>query len=152
METAAELGSRPLPLLKELNSRSLVSESELTGTVSLRLFHEWRRLPTDVLQTCASMDFGGHAPLTDDQSEDFVIESKLGLTDRFTKNACDAVSKVLSTTNLAHLKLGDYQASALKISRKTPDVVMLSMPGCQPVAVLQYEPCWNVSLESHRNS
>lgn len=101
METAAELVSRLLPPLKKQNDRSLVSESELIETVSLRLFNEWRTFPTDVLQACASMDLSGQVPLTGDFSEEFVIESKLGLTGRFTKNVCDAVSKAFDHTSLA---------------------------------------------------
>ncbi|ODM23371.1 hypothetical protein SI65_00960 [Aspergillus cristatus] len=134
METVSQLLSRPLPLSTGRTAHVRLSQ--------IRSF-------LYVLQTCAALDLTGLVPITDDASEDFIVGSELGLTGRFAKNLCDGVSKALSTTTLRHIKFGDYQASEPRIENKIPDVVMLSMPGCQSVAILEFKPWWGVRLESY---
>lgn len=58
-------------------------------------YHNWETFFDEVIQACASLDFTGVVPITDDASEDFVVRSELGLAGRITKNICDSASKAL---------------------------------------------------------
>ena len=51
----------------------------------------------------------------------------MGLTGRFTKHVCDAVTKTLSITNLSNIKFGDYQALPNYDPEKVSDTIMLSV-------------------------
>lgn len=107
MEEAAQLILRPPPHLTQVNGTTCASLS--SETVSLQSLQEWPTFEQDVLQACSGLDLSLPVPLTDDQSENFIVGSELGLTGRFSKHICDAVTKALPATNLSNLKCGDCQ-------------------------------------------
>ncbi|PYI10207.1 hypothetical protein BO78DRAFT_306364 [Aspergillus sclerotiicarbonarius CBS 121057] len=149
MEPASQLIMRTPPPLQKLNGTDYPSMSG--ESISLRFFKEWENFRSDVLQACATVDLSQHVPLTDDQTENHALGSELGLTGRFSKHICDAVSKALSVTHLSSLKFGDYQAfSPPREADSVPDVVMLTLPDATPVAVGELKTYWTVNIE--RNS
>lgn len=107
MEAAAQLILRPPPHLTQVNDTTCASLS--SETVSPQSLQEWHTFQQDVLQACSGLDLSLPVPLTDDQSENFIVGCELGLTGRFSKHICDVVTKALPVTNLPNLKFGDYQ-------------------------------------------
>ncbi|PWY84593.1 hypothetical protein BO94DRAFT_566707 [Aspergillus sclerotioniger CBS 115572] len=144
MEPASQLILRTLPPLQKINGTAYASTS--TETVSLRFFREWDNFERDVLQACGAIDLSQHVPLTGDQTENHVIGSELGLTGRFSKHVSDAVTKALSVTHLSGLKFGDYQALPNREADSVPDVVMLTLPDADAVAVGKLKTYWTVNL------
>lgn len=76
-----------------------------------QFLQEWATFPTDVLSTYRDLDLSALVSTTDDQDgrEHFTIECKLGLSMRFVKHVCKAVSKAMSVVpDLSRLSLGAY--------------------------------------------
>lgn len=116
--------------------------------VSARFFHEWKNFEADVIEACNSVDFSQLVPLTD-EAEDHRTASEMGLTGRFTKHVCDAVTKALSVTHLSNMKFGDYQALPNYDPEKVPDIIMLSVLEVMALLVGVLKTEWTLSLESH---
>lgn len=116
--------------------------------VSARFFHEWKNFEADVIEACNSVDFSQLVPLTD-EAEDHRTASEMGLTGRYTKHVCDAVTKALSVTHLSNMKFGDYQALPNYDPEKVPDIIMLSVLEVMALLVGVLKTEWILSLESH---
>ena len=148
METAAQLISRTPPQLTQVNGTTRASMSG--ETVSLQFLQEWINFEQDVLQACSTLNLSQPVPLTDDRSEDFLVGSELGLTGRFSKHICDAVTKALSITNLSNLKFGDYQVlEPTERNKSVPDVIMVDSINSTVVVVGELESFWTVQLERY---
>lgn len=150
METADELIRRQLPSLVKANGTT--TESSRPGNISAQFFHEWTTFVTEVLSTYNDLDLSTLVSITDDQdlSERFAIGCEPGLTTRFAKHVCDAVSKVMSVVpGLSHLTFGTYKAAVPTDSKKVPDIVLLSTPNWRIVLVGELKTYWTVSLQDH---
>ncbi|KAF4763377.1 hypothetical protein HAV15_000100 [Penicillium sp. str.  len=122
-ETASDLLARPLPILTQENGTHHQSNSR--SIISVRLFHEWTSF------------------------KDNVVGSELGLTGRFDKHVCDAVSLACKSAGLP-LKFGDRQA-ALPPTDVIPDIVLLQ-PGQYRKTILPIElkTFWTVRLDAYQ--
>lgn len=149
MEPASALISRPIPRLKQINGTTHTSIS--SETISASFLHEWTNFKAEVMAACSSLDLSAHVPITDDRDdgERFAVGSELGLTGRFAKHVCDAVSKVLSVTSLSDFSFGDYQAFEPAYSDKVPDVIMINLPDSKAVLVVELKSYWTVRLEDY---
>lgn len=150
METADDLIRRQLPSLLKANGTT--TESSHPGNISAQFFHEWSTFSTEVLSTYNDLDLSALVSLTDDRdvSERFAIGCEPGLTTRFAKHLCDAVSRVLSTVpGLSHLTFGTYKASVPTESEKVPDIVLLSTEDWRIVLVGEMKTYWTVFLAEH---
>ncbi|RHZ64418.1 uncharacterized protein CDV56_101264 [Aspergillus thermomutatus] len=149
MEPARMLIERPIPRLKQ--SRGTTNVSLSGEDISARFLHEWLDFPQQVLTLCNSLNLDEKVSVTDDSdaNEHFLVGSKLGLAGRFYKHMCDAVAKVLSVTELAHLTFGDFQATARTDSRDVPDIVLLTLPRSNVLAVGVLKTFWTVELEKY---
>ncbi|RHZ51202.1 hypothetical protein CDV55_100908 [Aspergillus turcosus] len=149
MESARELVERPVPHLNQ--SRGTTHASISGEDISARFLHEWIGFPRQVLTLCNTLNLDANVSITDDSdtNERYVVGSELGLTGRFSKSICDAVAKVLSVTELAHLTFGDFQAAAHTDSRDVPDVVLLSLPRSNVITVGELKTFWTVLLEDY---
>lgn len=77
-------------------------------SVCVSLIHLWLNFEQEILTACQSHGLSGNVSLTDSlEGEKFIVRNKLGLTDQFTWNVCDAVIKALLVTTLSHLHFGD---------------------------------------------
>ncbi|EHA21124.1 hypothetical protein ASPNIDRAFT_123131, partial [Aspergillus niger ATCC 1015] len=81
--------------------------------------------------------------------ETFAVGSGLGLTGRFSKHICDAVTKALSVTSLSHLRFGDYQTIRPFESDKIPNLVMLTVPRHKILLGGEIKTFWTVFLEDY---
>lgn len=107
---------------------------------------------TEALSTYNDLDLSTLVSITDDQdlSERFAIGCEPGLTTRFAKHVCDAVSKVMSVVpGLSHLTFGTYKAAVPTDSKKVPDIVLLLTPNWRIVLVGELKTYWTVSLQDH---
>lgn len=150
METADELIRRQLPSLLKANGTT--AESSCPGNISAQFFHEWSTFSAEVLSTYNDLDLSALVSLTDDRdvSERFAIGCELGLTTRFAKHLCDAVSKVMSVVpGISHLTFGTYKASVPTESKKVPDIVLLSTENWRIVLVGEMKTYWTVFLAEH---
>lgn len=119
METADELIRCQLPSLVKANGTTI--ESSRPENISAQFFHEWTTFFTEVLSTYNDLDLSTLVSITDDQglSERFTIGCKPGLTARFAKHVCHAISKVMSVVpGLSHLTFGTYKAAVPTDSKK----------------------------------
>ena len=149
MEPASGLISRPVPQLKKING---ATHPEVSGeTISARFLHEWANFEAEVIAACASLDLNVHVPITDDrdEGEHFAVGNELGLTGRFTKHVCDAVSKVLSVTSLSAFTFGDYLATDQLDMDKAADVTMINLPDSRAFNVVGLKSFWSVRLEDY---
>ncbi|KAJ5602514.1 hypothetical protein N7537_005470 [Penicillium hordei] len=114
IETASDLLARPLPILTQENGTHSPSESR---TIISTLFKD------EVHQIIRNIDLVGLVPCMDVTGNTYVVGSELGLTGRFYKHVCDAVSLACKTAGLP-LQFDDRQA-ALPPTDVIPDVVLL---------------------------
>ncbi|KUM56964.1 hypothetical protein ACN42_g10237 [Penicillium freii] len=110
--------------------------------------HIWPDFQQQALEACNSLTFTSDISVTDSPKGDlYFVGSELGLTTRFARHVCDAVSKALSVSNLL-LQFGDMQAirqNPLII----PDVtlaILRSDPGTL-IAAGELKTWWTVNLE-----
>ncbi|KAH1290382.1 hypothetical protein KXX30_006098 [Aspergillus fumigatus] len=104
-----------------------------------------------MLTLCNTLSLDVNVPVTDDSdmNEHYHVGNELGLTGRFNKYVCDPVAKVLSVTEHAHLTFGDFQAAVHTQCSDVPDVVVLSVPKLDVIAVGELKPVWTVLLEEY---
>ncbi|KAJ5781664.1 uncharacterized protein N7518_010147 [Penicillium psychrosexuale] len=149
METASDLLARPLPMLTRENGTTNPSDSRTW--ISTSLFHEWTSFNDEVLRTIQSIDLSGLVPCNDVTSDTYVVGSELGLTGRFTKHVCDAVSLACKSAGLA-LQFGDRQAEVISTD-VIPDVVLLksalqdSSPQRKTIIPTELKTFWTVHLD-----
>lgn len=146
-ETASDLLARPLPILTQENGTQHPSNSR--SMISVRLFHEWTSFKGDVRQIIQNIDLNGLAPCMDVTGDTYVVGSELGLTGRFDKYVCDAVSLACKSVGLP-LQFGDRQA-ALPPTDVIPDIVLLQ-PGQYRKTILPIElkTFWTVKLDAYQ--
>lgn len=146
IETASDLLARPLPILTQENK---THPSNSRSFISVRLFHEWTSFKDDVRQIIQNIDLDGLVPCTDVTGDTYVVGSELGLTGRFDKYVCDAVSLACKSAGLP-LQFGDRQA-ALPPTDVIPDVVLLQ-PGQYRKTILPIElkTFWTVRLDAYQ--
>lgn len=143
------LVERPVPHLNQ--SRGTTSPSVSGEAISARFLHEWIGFPRQMLTLCNTLSLDVNVPVTDDSdmNEHYHVGNELGLTGRFNKYVCDPVAKVLSVTEHAHLTFGDFQAAVHTQCSDVPDVVVLSVPKLDVIAVGELKPVWTVLLEEY---
>ncbi|KAJ5194400.1 hypothetical protein N7491_001738 [Penicillium cf. griseofulvum] len=147
IETASDLLARPLPILtQELGTHH---PSNSRSFISVRLFHEWTSFKDDVRQIIQNTDLNGLVPCTDVTGDTYVVGSELGLTGRFDKHVCDAVSLACKSAGIP-LQFGDRQAT-LPPTDVIPDVVLLQ-PGQYRKTILPIElkTFWTVRLDAYQ--
>ncbi|KAK9642719.1 hypothetical protein HCH54_008155 [Aspergillus fumigatus] len=149
MESVRVLVERPVPHLNQ--SRGTMSPSVSGEAISARFLHEWIGFPRQMLTLCNTLSLDVNVPVTDDSdmNEHYHVGNELGLTGRFNKYVCDPVAKVLSVTEHAHLTFGDFQAAVHTQCSDVPDVVVLSVPRLDVIAVGELKPFWTVLLEEY---
>ena len=147
LETASDLLARPLPILTQEIGTPHVSDTRLI--ISVRLFPEWTSFKNDVRQIIQNIDLNGLVPCTDVTNDTYVVGNELGLTGRFDKHVCDAVSLACKSAGLP-LQFGDRQA-ALPPTDVIPDVVLLQ-PGQYRKTILPIElkTFWTVRLDAYQ--
>ena len=147
METASDLLARPLPILTQ--EIGTYDPSNSRSSISARLFHEWTSFEDDVRRIIQNADLSGLVPCTDVTADTYVVGSELGLTGRFDKHVCDAVSLACKSAGL-NLQFGDRQV-ALPRTDVIPDVVLLQA-GQYRKTILPIEPktFWTVSLDDNQ--
>lgn len=149
METAYALLARPLPMLTQENG--IANPSDSRAWISTNLFHEWTSFNDEVLRTIQSIDLSGLVPCTDVTSDTYIVGSELGLTGRFAKHVCDAVSLACKSAGLA-LQFGDRQAERVSTD-VIPDVVLLksviqdSSPLRKTILPIELKTFWTVPLD-----
>ncbi|KAJ5521665.1 hypothetical protein N7527_005780 [Penicillium freii] len=146
MENPRALLARPLPTLTQLGGTTEPSGSNTRLCASY--MHIWPDFQQQALEACNSLTFTSDISVTDSPKGDlYFVGSELGLTTRFARHVCDAVSKALSVSNLL-LQFGDMQAirqNPLII----PDVtlaILRSDPGTL-IAAGELKTWWTVNLE-----
>ncbi|KAH1493479.1 hypothetical protein LV164_005532 [Aspergillus fumigatus] len=104
-----------------------------------------------MLTLCNTLSLDVNVPVTDDSDmiEHYHVGNELGLTGRFNKYVCDPVAKVLSVTEHAHLTFGDFQAAVHTQCSDVPDVVVLSVPRLDVIAVGELKPILDGQLISY---
>ncbi|KAJ5844675.1 hypothetical protein EN45_085580 [Penicillium chrysogenum] len=101
METASDLLARPLPILTQ--EIGTYDPSNSRSSISARLFHEWTSFEDDVRRIIQNADLSGLVQCTDVTADTYVVGSELGLTGRFDKHVCDAVSLACKSAGLNFL-------------------------------------------------
>lgn len=149
MQSAADLLSRPLPILQQQGgtTHASVHSERLSGNH----MYEWvgfREQATEILQ---QFDFSGMVSITDSlEGEKYVVANKLGLTARFIQNVCEPINKALSVAGFPSLRFGDVQAVAAS-DPLFPDAVMLqinSLGQGNLLAVGELKTYWTLRLEN----
>ncbi|KAJ5213600.1 hypothetical protein N7449_000769 [Penicillium cf. viridicatum] len=146
MENPRALLARRLPTLTQLGGTTEPSVSNERLCASY--MRVWPDFQQQALEACNSITFTRDVSVTDSPEGDlYFVGSELGLTTRFARHVCDAVSKALSVSNLL-LQFGDMQAI-----RQNPLIipdVTLAILGSDParlIAVGELKTWWTVNLE-----
>ena len=144
MEPASALLARPLPTLTQENGTHHMSNSRTV--IDLKLFHEWTSFKNEVNNAIQRTDLTNQVLCTNDNRDHYVVGSELGLTGRFQKHVCDAVSLACSSAGL-HLEFGDRQAG-LPATEVTPDVVLLTADARRKTIMpIELKTFWTVRLD-----
>jgi hypothetical protein len=146
MENPRTLLARRLPTLTQLGGTTEPSVSRERLCASY--MRVWPDFQQQALEACSSITFTGDVSVTDSPEGDlYFVGSELGLTTRFARHVCDAVSKALSVSNLP-LQFGDMQAI-----RQNPLIipgVTLAILGSNPARLIAagvLKAWWTVDLE-----
>ncbi|KAJ5229439.1 hypothetical protein N7489_010147 [Penicillium chrysogenum] len=146
MENPRTLLARRLPTLTQLGGTTEPSVSRERLCASY--MRVWPDFQQQALEACSSITFTGDVSVTDSPEGDlYFVGSELGLTTRFARHVCDAVSKALSVSNLP-LQFGDMQAI-----RQNPLIipgVTLAILGSNPARLIAagvLKTWWTVDLE-----
>ncbi|KAJ5867218.1 hypothetical protein N7534_001771 [Penicillium rubens] len=146
MENSRTLLARRLPTLTQLGGTTEPSVSRERLCASY--MRVWPDFQQQALEACSSITFTGDVSVTDSPEGDlYFVGSELGLTTRFARHVCDAVSKALSVSNLP-LQFGDMQAI-----RQNPLIipgVTLAILGSDPARLIAagvLKAWWTVDLE-----
>ncbi|KAJ5130535.1 uncharacterized protein N7515_006574 [Penicillium bovifimosum] len=117
----------------------------------MRFFHEWASFEEDVRQVMQRTELNGLVPCTDVTDDAYVVGSELGLTGRFSKYVCDAVSLACRSAGLP-LQFGDRQA-VLPVSNVIPDVVCLHYGEPEPlrrtILPIELKTFWTARLNAY---
>lgn len=112
----------------------------------MTLFHEWTSFKREVNNAIQRVDLTHPVPCTNDNLDQYVVGSKLGLTGRFSKHVCDAVSLACSSAGLP-LQFGDRQAG-LPSTEVTPDMVLLTADEVRKTIIpIELKTFWTVRLD-----
>ncbi|KAJ5111959.1 hypothetical protein N7532_000004 [Penicillium argentinense] len=148
VETVKEMLARPLPAL--ISPRGTSNPSDSRTIINVRLFHEWSRFGAEVRRILEELGLDQTILQIDDSKDKhYIVGNELGLTGRFCRHACDAVSRALATTDLS-IRFGDRQAANLPVSDIPPDVVLLKGDNpryLRPVMVIELKTFWTVNLD-----
>lgn len=110
MESARESLARVLPSLCYVGGTGTDSASVSHDRISAAFLHPWVTFDQDMAVALQSLNLSTDISFTDDTANERNITAyELGLTTRFFKHACDAVSKALSVSNLPNIRFGDIQ-------------------------------------------
>lgn len=146
MEHPRTLLARSIPALIQLGGTTepSVSNERLCATY----MHVWPDFERQALDACNSITFTTDVSVTDSPEGDlYFVGSELGLTTRFARHVCDAVSKALSVSNLP-LQFGDIQAIR-QHPLIIPDVTLaiLASHPATLIAAGELKTWWTVDLE-----